>query len=195
MEYRNHNHDFLPPPLGRLPSGGDRRRRRAAAAGEAFTSVRAQHAARRTDAQVFADRLTQLASRPLFLFVHVAIFALWIAWNVGLLGARPFDPFPFGLLTLALSIEAIVLTCFVLMSQGRDAAIAELREEITLQVTLRVEEEVTKTLQLVAGLYARLGLSLGDDDDLQQMLEPLNPQQIEQEMQAQISPPGKPKVR
>jgi uncharacterized membrane protein len=157
-------------------------------------SVRAQHAARRTKAQVLADRVTQLASTPGFLIVHVAIFALWLAWNVGALGVRPFDPFPFGLLTLALSIEAIVLTCLVLLSQGRDAAIAELREEITLQVNLRVEEEVTKTLQLVAGLYSRLGLSVGDDEDLQRMLEPLNPQAIEQEMEAQIAPAGKEKV-
>jgi len=192
MDYGNH--DIVPPAPIRLPPGTDRRRRRAAAAGEAFMSVRAQHAARRTRAQVLADRVTQLASAPGFLIVHVAIFALWLAWNVGAFGVRPFDPFPFGLLTLALSIEAIVLTCLVLLSQGRDAAIAELREEITLQVNLRVEEEVTKTLQLVAGLYSRLGLSVGDDEDLQRMLEPLNPQAIEQEMEAQIAPAGKEKV-
>jgi uncharacterized membrane protein len=162
------------------------RRERVAGVSRAFGAVKAQHAARRTRAQALADQLTRIASSPTFLLLHLLWFAVWIAVNAGILDVPPFDPFPFGLLTLILSIEAIVLTIFVLMSQGREATIAELREEITLQVNLRIEQEVTKTLQLVTGLYARLGFPIGADADLREMLRPLDAHEIEQELTEQM---------
>jgi uncharacterized membrane protein len=72
------------------------------------------------------------------------------------------------------------------MTQGRESRIGELREELTLQVNLRIEEEVTKTLHLVAGLYTRMGHTLGNDPDLKEMLKPLDPQQMEKEVNEQI---------
>ncbi len=68
-------------------------------------------------------------------------FAIWIPWNLGWFGLREFDPYPFGLLTMIVSLEAIFLSIFVLMAQKRESAIAELREELALQVSLRIEEE------------------------------------------------------
>ncbi len=180
-----------PPPAGRrADSRVTDRRERAAGAGRAFGAVKAQHAARRTPLQRLADGLTRLASSPVFLLLHVLWFAAWVLANAGLGGSEPFDPYPFGLLTLLLSMEAIVLTIFVLMSQGRDAAIAELREEITLQVNLRIEEEVTKTLQLVTGLYARLGFRIGDEPELRDMLRPLDAHRIGDDLAAQIGSAG-----
>ncbi|HVF40320.1 MAG TPA: DUF1003 domain-containing protein, partial [Gemmatimonadaceae bacterium] len=82
--------------------------------------------------------------------------------------------------------EAIFLSIFVLMSQNREAKIGELREELTLQVNLRIEEEVTKTLHLVAGLYTRLGHTLGEDPELKEMLRPLDPARMEREVTEQI---------
>jgi len=106
---------------------------------------------------------------------------------------RAFDPFPFGLLTMIVSLEAIVLSIFVLMAQSRESAVAELREEVSLQVILRMEEEVTKTLQLVAGLYARLGYQVGEDGELREMLGPLDPDRIERDLIAQIEQARRPK--
>ena len=76
------------------------------------------------------------------------------------------------------------------MAQGREAKIAELREEVTLQVNLRTEAEVTKVLQLLAGLYTRQGYRLGEDDELRQMLQPLDPTDIERELIEQIRAVG-----
>jgi uncharacterized membrane protein len=73
------------------------------------------------------------------------------------------------------------------MTQGRESAIGELREELTLQVNLRIEEEVTKTLHLVAGLYTRLGHTIGEDPELREMLRPLDPESIEREVTEQIN--------
>ena len=152
----------------------------------AFKAMKAQKAADRTATERLADLLTELASSTPFLIFHVLWFATWIAWNLGAFGLPPFDPYPFGFLTLVVSLEAIFLSIFVLLGQRREGAIAELREEVTLAVILRAEEEITKTLQLVAGLYTRLGHRIGEDEELQIMLQPLDPERIEQELIAQI---------
>lgn len=162
------------------------RRARALSTTRAVRALKARHAARRTFLEGIADRLSRIASSGYFLAAHVGWFALWVLWNTGLLGLRPFDPFPFGLLTMVVSLEAIFLSIFVLMAQRRESGIAELREEITLQVLMRAEEEVTKTLQLVAGLYPRLGQTLAADPELDAMLRPLDADAIERQLTWQI---------
>ena len=155
-------------------------------ANRAFVAVKAQHAKDRGPVERFAQLLNDVASSTPFLVVHVIWFLIWIPWNVGLLGLRPFDPYPFGLLTMIVSLEAIFLSIFVLLAQKREAAIAELREEIALQVGLWTELEVTKTLQLVTGLYRRLGHPIADDPDLKEMLRPLDVKGIENRLVKQI---------
>ncbi len=136
--------------------------------------------------EILADRMIGFASSTPFLTVHAVVFIVWIFWNIPMSGLRRFDPYPFGMLTTIVSLEAIFLSIFVLMTQSRESHIGELREELTLQVNLKIEEEMTKTLHLVAGLYSRLGLVLADDPELKEMLEPLNPAEIEEELTAQI---------
>jgi uncharacterized membrane protein len=137
--------------------------------------------------QVFATFLTEKAATTGFFIFHAIAFSVWIVWNLGIFGLPQFDPFPYGLLTMIVSLEAIFLSLFVLMTQSRESTIAELREEMTLQVNLRIEEEVTKTLQLVAGIYTRLGQKIGEDPELKQMLQPLDPGRIERELMEQIA--------
>lgn len=162
------------------------RRQRRLVANRAFGAIKAQHAAQRTWIESVAEALNTAAASATFLALHAIWFLVWITWNVGVLGFRPFDPFPFGLLTMVVSLEAIFLSIFVLMAQKRESAIAELREEMSLQVGLRLEEEVTKTLQLVAGLYTRLGHKVAEDAELHEMLQPLDLQRIERELVLQI---------
>ena len=169
----------------------DRRQRRVGT-NRARRAIKAEHVADRSAIERVADALTRLASSTPFLVLHAIWFVVWVSWNVGWLGLAPFDPFPFGLLTMIVSLEAIFLSIFVLMAQNRESAIAELREEITLQVNLRMEEEVTKTLQLVAGLYTRLGHRLSDDPDLRDMLQPLDAIEIERDLTEQIRESRKP---
>lgn len=153
---------------------------------QARRSLAAHHASQRSSVERIADALTRGAASTPFLLVHFAWFAAWVILNTGAFGMRPFDPFPFGLLTLIVSLEAIFLAIFVLMAQSRESSVAELREEVSLQVILRMEEEVTKTLQLVAGLYTRLGHRVGNDPELREMLGPLDADRIEQELMEQI---------
>ena len=176
--------DAAPATAAELPFG--ERRQRGIGEARAFRAIKAQHASELTPVERFADRLTRFASSPFFLVAHVVWFTVWILWNTGALRLVPFDPYPFGFLTMVVSLEAIFLSIFVLMSQGREAAIAELREEVTLQVNLRMEAEVTKTLQLIAGLYTRLGHKVGEDAELREMLQPLDAEAIEKELIRQI---------
>jgi uncharacterized membrane protein len=168
-------------------SGTIERRARSSALLGAIRAIKAVHVADRTTMERAADRMTRLASSPRFLLLHIVWFASWIIVNSGLTPIPAFDPYPFGFLTMVVSLEAIFLSIFVLMAQGREAAIAELREELTLQVNLRMEAEVTKTLQLVAGLYTRLGHKVGDDPELKEMLQPLDSERIERELMEQMN--------
>ena len=169
------------------PTATEKRRlRRSTGLNKAFRAIKAQHSANRTGAEILADRMIGLASSTAFLVIHAILFIIWIVWNIPGVPLPHFDPYPYGMLTTIVSLEAIFLSIFVLMTQSRESHIGELREELTLQVNLRVEEEVTKTLHLVAGLYSRLGLKLADDPELKSMLEPLDPKRIEEDLAEQI---------
>lgn len=173
------------------PSGWDqaseRRSRRSVAHTQAFRAVKLRHSQHHTRMEIFANRLTEFAATTGFFVFHAIAFSIWILWNLRISPLPHFDPFPYGLLTMIVSLEAIFLALCILMTQGRESRIAELREEMTLQVILRLEEEVTKTLQLVAGVYGRMGQKLGEDPDLQEMLQPLNARQIEEDLMEQIA--------
>jgi len=174
------------PRVGEVPTDNPERRLRRGVANRAFRAIKAQRASQRSWIEAVADALNAIASSAPFLALHAIWFVVWIGWNTGVFGLRPFDPFPFGLLTMVVSLEAIFLSIFVLLAQRRESAIAELREEVSLQVSLRLEEEVTKTLQLVAGLYTRLGYRMAEDAELVKMLQPLDVEAIEKELALQI---------
>jgi len=77
-----------------------------------------------------ADRITDFAGSMAFVYLHVVWFAVWIVVNVT--GWR-FDPFPFGLLTLIVSLEAIFLSTFVMISQNRESSRSDLRAELDFE--------------------------------------------------------------
>jgi len=96
-----------------------------------------------------ANAITGFAGRPAFLALHVIWFGGWILWNVSLSSGNAFDPFPFGTLTTIVSLEAIFLSAFVLMSQNRDARIADQRADLDVQINLLAEYEITRLLRLM----------------------------------------------
>jgi uncharacterized membrane protein len=91
---------------------------------------------RRTQDQI-ADRITRFAGSMLFVYVHVFWFAAWIMVNE--FTPKAFDPFPFGLLTMIVSLEAIFLSTFVMISQNRESQRAELRAELDFETNVRAE--------------------------------------------------------
>jgi len=87
-----------------------------------------------------ADKVTTFAGSLRFVYLHTAWFGIWIAINIGLLGAGlKFDTYPFGLLTMIVSLEAIFLSTFVMVSQNRQAARSDLRSNVDFENNLRSE--------------------------------------------------------
>ena len=93
------------------------------------------------DAQdVAADRITRFAGSLNFVYIHSVWFGAWVLLNLGMLGfSFKFDPYPFGLLTMIVSLEAIFLSTFVMVSQNRQAKRSELRAQMDFETNLRAE--------------------------------------------------------
>lgn len=87
-----------------------------------------------------ADKITAFAGSMRFVYIHSFWFAVWILINAGILGAAlKFDGYPFGLLTLIVSLEAIFLSTFVMLSQNRQGARADIRAELDYETNIRSE--------------------------------------------------------
>jgi hypothetical protein len=87
-----------------------------------------------------ADHVTAFAGSLNFVYLHAFWFGLWIVCNTGLFGRRlEFDRFPFGLLTMVVSLEAIFLSTFVMVSQNRQAARSDIRSQLDFETNLRAE--------------------------------------------------------
>lgn len=117
-----------------------------------------------------ADWLTESFGTVPFFAFHIVFFFGWIILNAGIIpGLTPFDPFPYGLLTMVVSLEAIFLSVIVLMSQNRAGKVADLREELDLKVNIWAEKEITKILNMVDEIHDHLGLAPEDDRELKKM--------------------------
>ena len=135
-----------------------------------------------------ADSFTHHFGSFTFLVINIIFFTIWIAANLGLIpGIAIFDPFPFILLTMTVSLEAIILTIIVLMSQNRQGHIASLREELDLYVNLLAEKEISKALKLLVALHEHHQIKSATDPELQSMLKDIDTSYIERKLEEQIS--------
>ncbi len=108
-----------------------------------------------------ADAIAEFAGSIAFLLIHVVIFTVWIVVNTfHIPGIPQFDAYPFGFLTLSVSLEAIFLSVFVLLSQNRQAAKDRVRSDIEYDVNLKAELEIAhlheKVDRLTSEVLARL---------------------------------------
>jgi len=107
--------------------------------------------------QRLANFIAEFSGSMTFLFLNAGFFLVWIVSNIGLIpGFEPFDPFPFGLLTMAVSLEAIFLSIFVLLSQNLQAAKDRIRGDIEYEVNLKAELEVAHLHEKVESMSARI---------------------------------------
>jgi uncharacterized membrane protein len=116
-----------------------------------------------------ADVLTRFSGSMFFVYVHALWFGVWIALNVRWLGRTPFDPFPFSLLTLIVSLEAIFLSTFVLISQNHATAVADRRAELDLQINLLSEHEITHLLVVMDAVAEHLGVELKKKPEVEEL--------------------------
>src|SRR5262249_1858044 len=94
---------------------------------------------KRTTVMKVADWIAAFSGRPPFPFIHIVIFAVWIGFNPVVPEKNRFDAYPYGFLTLVVSLEAIILSVFVLLSQNRQVAREKVRSDIEYDVNLKAE--------------------------------------------------------
>src|SRR5882724_4197796 len=110
-----------------------------------------------------SDGITAFAGNIKFVYFHVAWFGIWIAANLGLIGAGlVFDNFPFGLLTMVVSLEAIFLSTFVMISQNRSAEKSEIRAQLDYETDLQAEKEIGVIMRTLVRLAEKEGVDIAD---------------------------------
>jgi uncharacterized membrane protein len=147
--------------------------------------------ANRSRAERVSDVIMRWLGSSTFLAVHVVWFGLWLLTGLGFLpGVPEFDPFPFSFLTMVVSLEAIFLAIFVLISQNRMSRLADHRAHLDLQVNLLAEQEITTTLKMVQEIRARLGIGPARDATVERLLQPTDVQELSSELSERLPGEG-----
>lgn len=142
----------------------------------------------RTWLDYIADTIADFSGSIYFVLLHVCWITLWFLINTGhFFGFRKFDPYPFILLGMVVSVEAVLLSTFVLMKQNRMSQRVDQRDHLNLQVDLLAEEEITKILQLQRALCQRLGIdSVERDPNVKEMAAPTPLQTLADELREKL---------
>ena len=129
--------------------------------------------ANRTTGEKISELIAGFCGSMTFVYVHVAWFAGWILTNSVFMN-KGFDPFPYTFLTLVVSLEAIFLSTFILISQNHETRLTERRNQLDLQVNMLSEQENTKMLELLQRIAIQVGIK-NDDPETAALLEPMEP--------------------
>lgn len=140
--------------------------------------LRAKAARERTLQARIADVVTSFSGRMIFVYVHIVWFGIWILLNTGWFGLRAFDPFPYGLLTMIVSLEAIFLSTFVLISQNRIGEETERRADLDLHIGLLTEHELTRVLQMLDAIQDKLNIIDHANSDLADLEMETKPEDV-----------------
>jgi uncharacterized membrane protein len=154
--------------------------------------------AKRSGADRVAAFVANFCGSIAFVWIHAVLFGAWIAWNL-IPGLPHFDNYPFIFLTLCVSLEAIFLSSFILISQNYEMRVAERRNQLDLQINLLSEQENTKMLQLLDRMARKMGLYEEDDPEIQVLEQATRPEtlarQIDDSLRRQSGQPPAPHDR
>jgi uncharacterized membrane protein len=138
--------------------------------------------AKRNGADRVASAIARFCGRMSFVWLHVIFFAGWIAYN-SLPWFQAFDPYPFTFLTLVVSLEAIFLSTFILISQNYDMRVSERRNQLDLQINLLSEQENTKMLQILERIAKKVGAHVTDDPQVRALEEATRPESLVEQIE------------
>jgi uncharacterized membrane protein len=151
---------------------------------ETLIAVREKMERGKTHQETVADAITRFAGSMTFVYIHALLFGGWILVNLGVVPwMQPFDPFPFVMLAMIASVEAIFLSTFVLISQNRMQALADKRADLDLQINLLAEHEVTRLIGLVDDIARHLGVTSGQDATLDELKRDVRPEEVIEEIE------------
>jgi uncharacterized membrane protein len=132
--------------------------------------------------------ITNRAGTFAFAVVHVLLLTAWMCWNTLAPPALQFDPYPFGLLTMIVSMEGVLLAVLVLITQNRMSRQTDRRDHLDLQVNLLAEQEMTMVLRMLSRIHDRLSISSDDEerDETQRLMEHTNIYELMEELRRKI---------
>lgn len=156
---------------------------------EAIAQLENAASAHRGAGDRIADVITRFVGSMPFVYLHVAWYALWVVINSSSLFPEPWqvDPFPYTFLTFVVSLEAIFLSTFILISQNHEERLAMKRSHLDLQVNLLSEQENSKMLQMLDAIQQKLGINV--DAEAKRLEEETEPGELAQEIEQAIEEP------
>jgi uncharacterized membrane protein len=135
---------------------------------ETVAKLEAEFLEARTATDRVGDAIAAFAGTMTFVILHVIGLTFWFVVNLGMIPAiKPFDPYPFVLMAVIVSIEGVLLSTFILMKQNRMSRRAEERDHLNLQIDLLAEKEITKILQMQRKLCDHFGLNIVDAETME----------------------------
>jgi uncharacterized membrane protein len=137
------------------------------------------------------DAVSHFCGTTTFVWVHVLGFGAWVTLNLAP-GLPHLDAYPFPFLTFMVSLEAILLSTFILMSQNRQGLILERRNRLDLQINLLAEQESTMTLVLLTRVAQKLGVEGTDDPELLRLQQAASPERMVRQIDEQTRRPDAP---
>ena len=149
---------------------------------EAISQLEEAAREQRSSGDRIADVIAKFCGSMTFVWVHVIWFGLWIGYNL-LPGVKHIDPFPFTFLTLVVSLEAIFLSTFILISQNHDTRISERRNHLDPQINLLTEQENTTMIAMLRAIAHKVGVDLSNDSRVQVMSEETKPDRLVQQIE------------
>jgi uncharacterized membrane protein len=143
------------------------------------TVLKLENAAReqRTSTDRIAETIANFCGSMTFVWVHVVWFGGWILINA-IPGIKHIDPFPFTFLTLVVSLEAIFLSTFILISQNHDTKISERRNHLDLQINLLSEQENARMLRMLEAIADKVGADVSRDPHLEELRQETQPEKL-----------------
>jgi uncharacterized membrane protein len=145
--------------------------------------VRRREQQARSRSEKIADGVTWFAGSMWCVYAHAVLFVGWIFINLGWLrGVRPFDPFPFVMLAMIASVEAIFLSTFILISQNRMQKMAERRAELDLQISLLSEHELTRAITLLDQMARQFQVPRPPEHELEEIKRDVSPTRVAEEI-------------
>jgi uncharacterized membrane protein len=132
--------------------------------------------------------LTNAAGTIQCALLHLILFVFWFAWNSAGPDALRFDPYPFGLLTMLVSMEGVILAVLVLITQNRLTQHTSRRDHLNLQVNLLAEQEMTLVLRMLDRISQRLGTDTdnADEEEARKLMQPTNVYELMDELRKRL---------
>jgi uncharacterized membrane protein len=150
---------------------------------EALRDRREQEMRNAGKEEKLADAITALTGSMPFVYVHLVVYGIWIAWNLTP-GLPHFDP-TFVVLAMEASVEAIFLSTFVLISQNRAKVATDKRDDLDLHINLLAEHELTRLIEMVSVIAQKLEVRTGAEHEVADITKDVAPEVLLREIEQQ----------